>query len=233
MKLYHGTTIKKLTRIMKIGLEPRRSRTGNWKHNNAPSRTDCVYMTNAYAIFFALNASNVASEDPCVLEIDTLKLKLSCLLPDEDFLEQATRGMGDAPLDWPMLKRTAWYRARLEQFSSFWEKSLKHLGNCSYKGTIPVEAITRIAVIDQTDQAEFCWQALDPSITLMNYHIVGTKYRGMTKWLFGDDMGEDAPKWNGMFYSWEVPKHRKGIEVIDTSTCEPSHPLLRRAARLK
>lgn len=237
MKLYHGTSLRKAARIMDVGLEPRRSKSGNWQHT-MPSRTDCVYMTVAYAMYFALNACKVHSEHPVVFEIDTLQLNPFSLLPDEDYLEQATRRVeGKAHIDLPpeeikgMAARTRWFRERLHNYNDYWENSIIGLGNCCFQGVIPPKAITRFAVVESEHQAEFCWQAMDPTITILNYQIVGAKYRGMTKWLFGDDLGDDAPQNRGMFKSWEIPKHRKGIQIIDTSTFESIRPRLERAAR--
>ena len=68
IKLYHGTTTKHLDKILKQGITPRHDRPSNWdKH---PSREDMVYLTNAYAIYFAQVCCDwEAGESPVVLEV--------------------------------------------------------------------------------------------------------------------------------------------------------------------
>ncbi len=52
MKLYHGTSEPLARLILKEGIKPRGKRRGNWK--DQPSGADRVYLTTAYALYFAL-----------------------------------------------------------------------------------------------------------------------------------------------------------------------------------
>lgn len=197
MKLYHGTSERFLPRIRREGLKPRGRKKGNWKAH--PSRPDCVYLTNSYAVFYA-NACAKGREKLVVLEIDTDKLNTFAFAPDEDFLEQANRGRDN--ISGGMTVRSKWYRDNLHNWAGFpledehtkdgpATMSLKFLGNCTYFGCIPPSAFTRIAVINMNPVPQFVLNSFDPSIVLMNYAICGPKYRNSLKWLFGYELEPD------------------------------------------
>jgi hypothetical protein len=195
MKLYHGTTEAFALEALKKGLRPRGRRKSNWP--DAASCKDAVYLTNAYPLYYAINATDPAMKTlPAIIEIDTLHLDEDLLAPDEDAIEQVTRRNNNpCPEGWSMLKRTRYFRDRLADYTGMdqWLTSLKALGNCTYLGTIPPEAMTRMAVIDPAKASTVCWMAMDAQIILPNYNICGAKYRALTKWIFNDDLGEDVP----------------------------------------
>jgi len=198
MKLYHGTAERHLPAILRDGLKPRGKRRGNWSHT-IESNPDAVYLTAAYAIYFAMTATDAAdkSDRSVVLEIDTSKLDPFYLVPDEDWLEQVSRKQNSpstAPINKPMKYRTKWYRRRLLNYNDYWQDSLDGLGNCAYLDTIPAAAITRIAFIDRQTNADLMLMAgLDPTISLMNYRFVGQRYRNAMKKLFGEPVEEEDP----------------------------------------
>src|SRR5689334_9124327 len=90
MLLYHGTTGRIAERASAEGLKPREGKAGNWP--DKPSRSDCVYLTTVYGPAYATTAHKRAggslSDELAVLEIDTDRLALESLMPDEDFLDQ-------------------------------------------------------------------------------------------------------------------------------------------------
>lgn len=185
MKLYHGTSAQHLDTILSQGLKPRGKSTGNWSHTTK-SRSDCVYLTDAYAPYFCFSAVNGVADAKClVVEIDTEKMDPVLLLPDEDTLVHGVKPTGDIPTD--MKKRTRYWRSRLLRFvgTDMWATSLKFLGTCAYKGIVPPEAITRYAVWPHKPNVTlaFVW---DPTITPLNYKICGSSYRQGTQRLFGD-----------------------------------------------
>jgi hypothetical protein len=187
MKLYHGTNEIVAQKALKEGLKPRGNRKGNWKHT-VDSRRDAVYLTDIYGPYFAYCASK-GKQRPAVLEVDLDKLDQSRLIPDEDFLEQATRGVegvaGHCPKEIKSMKaRTEYYRAIAELNPQLWEKSLAGLGTVSYQGTIPPEAITRVAYIRRDHDMLF--EAADAMICLMNHKLCKPKYEAITKWAFGE-----------------------------------------------
>ena len=196
MKLYHGTAERRLPTILSLGLQPRGRRRGNWKHSIL-SCPDAVYLTQAYALYYAWQATDDKDKADrlAVLEIDTDKLDPALFAPDEDWLEQVSRkqdGPGVAPIDKGMNYRTKWYRKRLTRFRAHWRDSLAGLGNCTYHGDIPASAITRIAFVDKQTNADLVMCAgMDPMISLMNYKFVGGRYRAAMKRLFGETVEED------------------------------------------
>jgi hypothetical protein len=195
VKLYHGTTERLVPEILKSGIKPRGKSSGNWTHS-VESNPDAVYLTNAYALYFAGNAAK-EKERLAVVEIDSTKLNLFLLSPDEDFLEQASRKQNEpglAPTNKSMKYRTRWYRRRLADFWTMWMSSLENLGTCTYRGIIPAAAITRIAYIDhETYMQLIMYGGIDPMINLMNYKLMGTRYRNSIKRLFHDSPLEDEP----------------------------------------
>jgi hypothetical protein len=195
MKLYHGTSEKAARVALKEGILPRGLQGTNSTWDNCPSHPDCVYLTTAYAAYFAMNATS-GNERWGIIEIDTDQLSPprggSVLIPDEDFLEQVTRG-SKSLTDWGlpaegMKLRTKWFRDHLLSFAHLWEESIKHLGNCALFGQVPPEAITRVAFYDPSSNPGMTMLAADPMISLMNYRICGPKYRALVQWLMGDEV---------------------------------------------
>jgi hypothetical protein len=174
MKLYHGTSTKRLDEILKHGLRPRKGRKckSNWKEY--PSRTDMVYLTSAYPFYFAASAAG-KGEDPVVFEIDTTLLEEGNFFPDEDFISQGMKDIANHDK----------YRENLELYQHHWELSVEKLGNCCYKGVIPAKAITRYCILSKK-RSDLLIQMLDPSISIMNFMVLGTWYNNFVSYMFGD-----------------------------------------------
>jgi hypothetical protein len=215
VKLYHGTTAKVAELALVEGLQPRGERTGNWEHS-IESNPNAVYLTSAYAPYFAV-ASGEVGEDLAIIEVDTDLLCQYLLIPDEDFLEQGTRGqpLDDHPelnaLGDDMLKRTEWFREHAyEHFQHAWELSVEHLGNCAYSAVIPPEAMTRASAFGWDDNAWMIGHALDPCISLLNYQICGSKYRHLTQWFMGEPIDARKLTHMGSDVEWEmIPEHAR------------------------
>lgn len=187
MLLYHGTSERAIDRIRHEGLRPRTEtkKSGNWR-STILSNPKTVYLTECYAGYFAFVACRGLGRFG-ILEIDTEKLDNSLLVPDEDSLAQyqvQVRG-GD------LMKLTEYYRKLLPTYqgTEMWKTSLKLMGTCGFMGTVPPGAIQRVNVFDA--RASEVHNAIglkvaDPSITLMNYRILGKYYKELTKVLMGD-----------------------------------------------
>jgi len=230
--LYHGTTRAVAKRILNGGggLKPRGA-TGkdNWEHT-VTSNADCVYLTDAYAPHFAHNAMSARDKWGAVIEVDLAMLRMSKLRPDEDMLEQATRGGGNvdeeiaAELEGKDMKeRTMWFRDNIDGFAHLWRTSVEMMGTCGYKGVIPCSAISRIAYFKPTANVQMFMGFFDPTITILNYKFCGRKYQAFTKWMFGDKVEaeditmyppEAAPE--GFFDRLrQVMAAREGLKVVE------------------
>lgn len=126
MKLYHGTALRHLEGIRQHGLIPRGEGPGNWPE--FPSRDDLVYLTTAYAPHFAKCAAQ-DKEPWVIIEIESDNLP-EPLLPDEDFLEQATRN--DENLKGRSLaERTEFFRNNIQDYMHHAQDSIDALGTCA------------------------------------------------------------------------------------------------------
>jgi hypothetical protein len=191
LKLYHGTIAEVARKALTEGLKPRgildMNGDGNWQHT-VESNPECVYLTDTYAAYFAMNACK-GDEHWGIVEIDVDLLDDPNLLPDEDWLEQGTRGDPDWDyIEGGMVERTRWFRDHAYLFQHLWEDSVKSMGNCCHRGIIIPQAITRVAIYDPKSNLGISMIAMDPSITPLNHFICGRKYRALTAWLMGDDV---------------------------------------------
>lgn len=216
MKLYHGTSESRARKIMVEGLKPRgKSGKTNWKHS-IESNPNAVYLTDAYPLYFAVQASN-GDERWAVIEVDTDLMDESKLHPDEDVLEQAGRNYDDLPKDWNMIKRTRWYRKQAVHNPN-WEKSLKYMGTCAYYGVIPVKAIIRVVFMDKSKyDTGFVLSCIDASICLMNYKFCGEKYRAITQWVMGGQVKPEEMAWGPEMAEAITPilADRSGFETLE------------------
>jgi hypothetical protein len=216
MKLYHGTTSRHLPRILVEGLTPNKHNlNSNWDHTVA-SVDDRVYLTNAYALFFAGQA--VAADDAndllAVVEIDTDLLDEDLLVADEDAVEQTNRGQDSLPSNWSVIQRTMYYWDKAHEYS--WEGSLDVLGTCAYMNTIPPNAITRIVLISIKKYARLVMGGYDPFISVMNYKIMGAAYRHASQWLFDAGVEQEVDETDpfSAIMTMKLPLDRTGIDVL-------------------
>lgn len=179
--LTHGTSAAVAQAALQHGLLTRAESgvASQWAAH--PSHGGAVYLTDAYALYFALNTLREPKDGDRVgvVEVDTKYCTL--LAPDEDALEQLGRIRGDG-VGGDIGRRTRWYRQRLDRYTTdaHARESLAALGTCAHIGNVPARAVTRVALINPQLQAELCFEALDPTISLINYAIVGAKYRALT-----------------------------------------------------
>ena len=182
--LYHGTNSKNLEEILDKGISPRYKRESVWKEN--PSRDDMVYLTNAYAPYFAQCSVDSEAEklgryteDEAV--VFKVKVDVNNLYPDEDFLEQITRHdkafdfLAEIYNEYSMEERASWFKDNLRDYKDNYQNSLKALGNCCHKGIIKPKDIVKYTVLKFGRILEYS----DPTITLENYHILKDHYRNV------------------------------------------------------
>lgn len=186
MYLAHGTTPHVARKIApKVGLRTRsHHRRSNWKGN--PSHPSCVYLTNAYAFHYGKMAS--PGTDLGLVEVNADRLAYGSLMADEDALEQASReSMIDIPGGESLQTRTRYFREQLRNYAArgyaaTW--SLDAIGNCTHWGSIHPGAISRCVVIHNYHLPSFT-AAFDPTITIVNFMIMGERYVEMQKLFLG------------------------------------------------
>ena len=214
MLLYHGTNEAAARKALIHGIRPR-GRTGKnqWKHT-VGSNPSVVYLTETYAGYFAGNAAR-GNQKWGIIEVDTDKLDLNLMRPDEDCLEQATRQQKDA-IPGDMIQRTMAIRDRLDEFAHLWIKTLEMMGNCGYKGTIPVAAIRRIAIYDPKSNPMITLACSDPTITIMNHTFCRNKYLMLTRWLMGEKISVE--EWLQSLILFNPPSKQEKRKLQDEIT---------------
>jgi len=177
--LYHGTCSRNVRAVLKRGLQPRGKKASIWSAH--PSRAGHVYLTHAYASFFARMAVEKGYQ-MAIFRIDADKLEPTRLFADEDALESANRSKDEARMP-TLAQRTKYYRELWDILpeAAYWETSLDYLGNCSHDGPIPPDAINAVTLI--RPNSALCWMS-DPTITRTNYILLGHYYRALTAWPF-------------------------------------------------
>lgn len=195
-RLYHGTTAAAARKAFEQGLQPRRvTKRSNWKAFE--SRLDYTYLTDAYAPYYATCATRGDSKWG-IVEVDLACLDWRRLRPEEDAMEQSTRGIADwSPVEDPqlravfsrmpqtdMVQRTAYVQRNADRLKKLWWFTLKRMGTCAYRGPIPAEAITRVALYDPRSNFFVTATAIDPTVTVENYRMLAGRYRLLTQWFF-------------------------------------------------
>lgn len=192
--LYHGTSALALASMVRDGIRGRAHHgITNWKAT-IESNEETVYLSDAYALFFAVNAER-GNEGGAILEINTRGLDPRLFQPDEDFLEQASRGHpvigGPSWLSESkdMQRRTRWFRKHAKMIP-FARVSLECMGTVGYAGVIPWKAVKRVALLshEQLMHASIIW---DPTISTLNYKFVGERHRRAMRSIFDpNEMGD-------------------------------------------
>lgn len=228
MMLYHGTSKVHLQGILEKGIQPRQlTQNSNWE---CESGEDRVYLTSAYAPYFAIQACDQKYDGgepgmnvPMVIEIDSTKLRRNDLVPDEDFMEQLTRSQKKFDMFDPFLasksvnERTIWFRDRARDLSKkvpafVWSNSIRSMGTCAYIGTIPLRAITKIIAFNPRESAHLLNMFLQPQISLANYSLCGKEYRFWTAKMFDrEPKREDYPTIAGAYHEFRTEFPVKGL----------------------
>lgn len=227
MKVYHGTSEEVARMARTRGLLPREASGSAGQWTECPSRGDMIYLSRSYAPYFAACASD---GNWGLVEVDTDLLNEESLHPDEDFLEQVTRGRDG--IDDEIVDRTRYYREILEDYQEHWALSVEHLGNCAHLGAIPPDAITGVVIFDPQSNPGIAMMAMDPQITILNHRLLGaTKYNALTDWFFGFipnlseiepsaalvEAGQSLPDpfHESMQSLHDALRHRAGLEIIE------------------
>lgn len=195
MRLYHGTSSRHLDTILQHGIVPRGDTPSNWP---AASSSERVYLTNAYAMYFAQSSRKDRSEDVVIVEIDTELLPDTSRLQADEDSAWFIWNQGSMPRQFcPPLTMTDKYDQamhfsgildELAEYGVDHEMSLELLGNCSHLGTVPPSAITKVL---RYSAAEGPWWVMfhDPVISPLNFRFNGSEYRA-TQLVVADRLDE-------------------------------------------
>lgn len=187
MLLYHGTTKKIADKAIKSGLRPRGKHKSNWAQASDPN---AIYLTDAYAPYFSVHVCGHKSENfGAIIAVDTDKLNPLLFHADEDACEQATRKtyMQSNTME----ERTDFWRDNpwlADDNGMDWKWSLQALGTCRYTGIIPPEAIRKIAFWNERVSSMIF--IFDPTISLINYNIMGSRYRYLMQKMMKEPLTE-------------------------------------------
>lgn len=180
--LYHGTSARYEDAIRRDGLLPR-NKTGNsnWD-GDVISKEDLVYLTDAYPVYFALNAVD-DKDDLLVVEVSVLE---SALYPDEDFIANLLHNQHYPDIPLRKINPTV----VPQKYKKFALKSLQRNGVVATKSVSP----DRIKRFVRLRQSKFNNQLLtigaDAMPIPLNYRVLGGQYRAAMQALF--DSGLDA-----------------------------------------
>ncbi len=164
--LYHGTTAKYAKEIERVGFIP--DLHHNWE---VPSKTGFVYLSTAYAPFYANTAD--AGNDAMTGELALIKctVDISDLYPDDDFIMQCfgKKTYTQDDLD----------EIELDDYKQHWRKSIESLGTVATKpGDIKIDGIRYFS------GRKLLYKS-DPSICPMNYKFMGDYYIRLSEWIYG------------------------------------------------
>lgn len=141
MILHHATTQEFAEHIKSDGIVPRKGTKGNW-WTNVPGNSELVYFNNHYiSNEFHMARACIANNtlNGAVVYVDTDKLDEKNLRVDENFLDFERRG---TYINGDIEERIG--DRELALSDTRWEESVKKVGNCSYFGTVPKEAVVDI-----------------------------------------------------------------------------------------
>lgn len=161
MKLYHGTSLACAEAIQKDGFKDRvGAGVSNWGEKSG--QEGFIYLTRAYPFYYGQAASG-EDKMAAVLQVEVDQNEF---YPDEDFLTYV--GLDD-PQNIEKYKHLGW-------------ESYQRLGNVAVKP----EAIK--AILGRKDFSVLeMFRFSDPSMSPMNYQILGEYYRQLTdKWWAGE-----------------------------------------------
>jgi len=161
MILYHGTTKENAERILHEGFKP--DQKYNWRIKSKPG---FVYLSLAYAPFYAMNAKSRNNERAIV----QVEVEERNLYPDDDFIMV---GLGK-----PKYSQKQLDSIDLRDYKHLAHESLEHMGNaCARPEHVKVLGIR---VFDMKGLIMVC----DPVICPANYLILGEYYRKLTEWIY-------------------------------------------------
>jgi hypothetical protein len=156
--LYHGTSAENAKRIEKKGFIP--DKKYNWR---IKSKKGFVYLSLAYAPFYAMNC--MTNKLAMIkVEVDTKDL-----FPDDDYVMLS---LGKKVYTQKELNKVS-----LSKHKDLWEHSLHFMGNASAR-----PKSIKIVKVTYFDGRYLIFKC-DPTITPINYMIMGGYYEKLSEWI--------------------------------------------------
>lgn len=188
--LYHGTSAAAVPSILEHGVHPRQTSGAEPISQIVEFQgyPDWVYLSNAYASYFAAEA--VGSDggftgEAAILEIDTDLLNEELILEDElvtEWLLLDNRRYAYIPRE----ELIAMARDRM---SHDWLNSLELMGTCAYRGIVPPSAIKRVCYIDFANMPpHMLFDITDMTLSVEAFKMSGVKYRMLDAWFWGGEV---------------------------------------------
>lgn len=180
LTLYHGTATSRLEAIRRDGLRPRGETGLLPSHTGLPSKPEYVYLTNAYALKYAIDACESEDDWPVILRV-SIDLDLIRLYPDEDFV-----GMVMAK---KLVGKVSPQRLIEETDVSQYDvqtalNSLHYFGTCCVKRTIEPKQIRGWVVVKNK---YLLIEGVNTGVGLTSYQLLGKRNRALMNYLFRKD----------------------------------------------
>ncbi len=224
--LYHGTSGAQALDALRHGIKPRReTRTSTWSER--PSNPNCVYLTDAYPVYFAAAAA-MRNNDAyaAVLEIDTAYLDASMLRADEDVFEQTSRGRDTVA--GTRLERVSHYSNALKNDFQQAVGSLDAMGSCAYNDYIPPNAIMRMALLQMNPPIPPVQWSSNATISVANYHFCWMEHGAITEWVMNNRwpvLNNNMDLYRFWLGSLSDYKDRVGIKVSTNPLYKPKQEI--------
>ena len=183
IRLSHGTSSRHLDSILRHGLKARGKAPSMWTCESNPRM---VYLTNAYSLYFAVNAAQ-HHDDTLIVEVEVPLSQLYC---DEDAYAQATYAQSGQRQTLSLLEYTRLCRDGLhgernaKQRRRYAAESLRLLGTACCRDVIAPECITRIARLPFEVVPSIFMSEFDPLISIYNYLLFAERYQRFQQSLF-------------------------------------------------
>jgi hypothetical protein len=192
-----------------------------------PSSKICTYLGD-HPSFFAHQRS---IEDNCgtagIIEVDTTRIPVHLIACDDAACEEAGRGVDGLDDDLTHFERRDFYSDwAITNSADFpFQDGLEIRGSVAIKGSIPVHAITRVAIVDFHIVRPFFDPPISTEITIHTYRHFKKKYATLTKWIFGEDIDLDhVMPWEETSYKFPPSFDRSSIQIYHPKSFEAFSP---------
>ena len=161
IQLYHGTSAKNAMLIKKHGFRP--DMKYNW---GIKSKTGYVYLSSAYAPFYAMAANKTGDQ----LALIKVVVDTKDIYPEDDFVMFM--------LGYPKYTQAQLNAIDLKRFKNLAKASLDYMGNVAVK---PDKIkIIGIRIFNGRNLLLVC----DPVISPINFKIMGDYYKELSDWIY-------------------------------------------------